>query len=198
MANTRRKRRMTSRRRPAPASGRFLLRVPPRLHATLQEAARVAGLSLNEYCVRRLASPGSGLALEEGAGTLVSRAADIAGPALIGVILYGSWMRGDATAASDVDALIVVDPNLTLSRELYRAWDAAPVTWGMAVVDPHFAHLPGDDPSGLWGEVALDGVVLFERGLQVSSLLVRVRSDIAAGRLIRRVAHGQPYWTVAA
>src|SRR5205823_2129343 len=136
--------------------------VPPRLHAALQEAARVAGLSLNECCVRRLASPGSGLTLEAGAGTLVSRAADIAGPALIGVILYGSWMRGDATAASDVDALIVVDSSLALSRELYRAWDAAPVTGGTAAVDPHFAHVPGDDPSGLWGEVALDGVVLFE------------------------------------
>ena len=187
---------MTSRRQLA--SGRFLLRVPPGLHAALQEAARVAGLSLNEFCVRRLATPGSGLALEEGAGTLVSRAADIAGAALIGVILYGSWMRGDATAASDVDALIVVDQSLALSRELYRAWDAAPVTWGAAAVDPHFAHLPGDDPSGLWGEVALDGVVLFERGLRVSSLLVRVRRNIAAGRLIRHVVHGQPYWTVAA
>jgi predicted nucleotidyltransferase len=189
---------MTSKRRPARASGRFLLRVPPGLHAALQEAARVAGLSLNEWCMRRLATPGSGFTLEEGAGTLVSRAADIAGPALIGVILYGSWIRGEATATSDVDALIVVDPRLTLSRELYRAWDEVPVTWGTAAVDPHFAHLPGDDPSGLWGEVALDGVVLFERGLRLSSLLVRVRRDIAAGRLIRRVAHGQPYWTVAA
>lgn len=192
------KNRVTSRQRPARASGRFLLRLPPGLHATLQEAARVAGLSLNEYCVRRLATPGSGLTLEAGAGALVTRAADIAGPALIGVILYGSWMRGDQTAASDIDALLVVGPSLPLSRELYRAWDAAPVTWGTAAVDPHFAHVPGDDPSGLWGEVALDGVVLFERGLRVSSLLARVRRDIAAGRLIRRVAHGQPYWTVAA
>jgi hypothetical protein len=50
----------------------------------------------------------------------------------------------------------------------------------------------------VWGEVAVDGVVLYERGLDVSADLARIRREIAAGRLVRRTAHGQPYWTSAA
>jgi hypothetical protein len=47
-------------------------------------------------------------------------------------------------------------------------------------------------------EVAVSGMVLFERDGRVSTHLVRVRGDIAEGRLVRRIAHGQPYWTSAA
>lgn len=68
-----------------------------------------------------------------------------------------------------------------------------------AGVDAHFVHPPADDAlSGLWAEAALDGVVLFERGGHLSAHLVRVRRAIAEGRLVRRVVHGQPYWTEAA
>jgi len=49
--------------------------------------------------------------------------------------------------------------------------------------------------AGIWAEVALDGLVLFEQGLRLSTRLVQVRREIAAGRIVRRVAHGQPYWT---
>ena len=48
--------------------------------------------------------------------------------------------------------------------------------------------------SGLWAEVALDGLVLLEREWSLSEHLARVRRAIAAGRLVRRVVHGQPYW----
>ena len=44
----------------------------------------------------------------------------------------------------------------------------------------------------------MDGVVVFERGLRLSARLARVRRDIAAGHLVRRIAHGQPYWTEVA
>jgi hypothetical protein len=50
----------------------------------------------------------------------------------------------------------------------------------------------------VWGEVAIDGVILFDRDLRLSSCLNRVRRDIAAGRIVRRLAHGQPYWTEVA
>jgi hypothetical protein len=50
----------------------------------------------------------------------------------------------------------------------------------------------------MWGEVAIDGIVLFERGLHLTLHLIRVRHDIAAGRIVRRMAHGQPYWTEVA
>lgn len=182
-----------------PKSGRFVLRMPPALHARLQDAARECGLSLNAYCVRRLAAAGPGVAGDEEVASLVARARAVAGDALAAVVLHGSWARGEASPGSDVDALIVVDSRLALSRSLYRAWDAEPVTWRDHRVDPHFVHPVGEGRfSGLWAEMALDGIVLFEREWNVSAYLARVRRAIAAGRLVRRVVHGQPYWTETA
>ena len=175
-------------------SGRFLLRMPPPLHAALDGAARTAGLSLNEYCVRRLAA--FGVSMDDGdAVALVARAAAVAEDALAGVLLHGSWARGDATPKSDVDVIVVVEPRIRLSRALYRTWDEQPVTWQGRPVDAHFVHPPGDDTlSGLWAETAIDGLVLFDPGGQLSAALARVRRAIAEGRLVRRLAHGQPYW----
>jgi predicted nucleotidyltransferase len=186
-----------SRRRSQAASGRFVLRLPPDLHAALQAAARDAGLSLNEYCVRRLSVPASASSVGASAIELLRRAHEIAGDALAGVVLHGSWARGDAAAASDVDALVVVEPTVRLTRALYRAWDQTPVWWQGRTVDPHFVHPPADVAGGFWGEVAIDGLVLFERDLRLSRALAAIRRDIAAGRIVRRVVHGQPYWTAA-
>ena len=177
-------------------SGRFLLRMPPSLHTALDGAARAAGLSLNEYCIRRLASAGT---CHDDAAALLARAATVAGNALHAIVLHGSWVRGEATATSDVDALIVVDHSAELGRELYHLWDAEPVTWQGLSVDPHFVHPAEDETfSGLWAEVAVDGQVLFDRYGSVNKHLIRVRRAIAEGRLVRRVAQGQPYWTAAA
>ncbi|MCY4598455.1 MAG: toxin-antitoxin system HicB family antitoxin [Acidobacteria bacterium] len=181
----------------AAKSGRFLLRMPPPLHAALDGAARAAGLSLNEYCVRRLATAGLSTG-DADAVALVSRASDVAGGSLAGVLLHGSRVRGDATATSDVDAIVVVEPRVDLSRALYRTWDEQPVTWQGRPVDAHFVHPPGDDTfSGLWAEAAIDGLVLFDRGGRLAGALARVRRAIADGRIVRRVAHGQPYWAEA-
>ena len=182
----------------SPKSGRFVLWMPPALHAALQGAAREAGLSLNAYCVRRLAAAGPSAAGDENVEALVSCARAVAGDALSAVVLHGSWVRGEATPVSDVDALIVVEPRVTLRRALYRAWDAQPVTWRGRRVDPHFVHAAADGTfSGLWAEAALDGLVLFEREWKLSAYLAQVRRAIAAGRFVRRVVHGQPYWMEA-
>ena len=95
---------------------------------------------------------------------------------------------------------MVVDENLKLSRDLYLTWDEAPIHWRGRRVEPHFVHLPDPERAllGLWAEIAIDGIVLFTRDLLLPSLLVRVRHDIAAGRIVRRVVHGQSYWTEAA
>lgn len=180
----------------APKSGRFVLRMPPALHAQLQDAARAGGLSLNAYCVRQLAAAGFGVAGDEDVKSLVTRARTVAGDALVAVVLHGSWVRGEAALASDVDALIVVESRLALSRALYRAWDDEPIAWRGRRVDPHFVHPAAEGRfSGLWAEMALDGLVLFERDWKLSAHLTRIRRAMAAGRLVRRVVHGQPYWT---
>ena len=179
-------------------SGRFLLRMPPLPpHCPSTGAARAAGLSLNEYCVRRLASAG---ACHGDAAALLARASAVAGNALNAIVLHGSWVRGEATAASDVDALIVVDQSVDLSRELYRLWDAEPVTWQGHPVDPHFIHPAEDDTfSGLWAEVAVDGQVLFDRYGSLDKHLLRVppkRSRKAGSCGTSSTA--SPYWTEAA
>lgn len=178
------------------ASGRFLLRIAPELHALLRRAAEDAGISLNEYCARKLVAPQGGLASLEPAVEAVQRAAAMFGDSLVGVAAFGSWARGEAAAASDVDLLVVVERRVELTRRLYREWDRTPLAWDGRRVEQHFVHLPaaGRRVGGLWAELAVDGIVLFERGLALSTRLVRVRRQIAAGRLVRRTLHGQPYW----
>jgi predicted nucleotidyltransferase len=181
-------------------SGRFVLRIDPGLHGALREAARAAGSSLNEYCARKLATPLASFDGWEMTSEAIRRAAQVVGGNLVGVVAFGSWARAELHAESDVDILVVVDDTLKLSRDLYLKWDEAPVRWQGRRVEPHFVHLPDPSrlPLGLWAEVAIDGIVLFSRDLLLPSLLVRVRHDIAAGRIIRRVVHGQSYWTDAA
>jgi hypothetical protein len=187
----------TSRR---PPSGRLLLRLPPPLHSALQQAAAAAGLSVNEYLVRRLSAPAGSIAVADEALGALRRADHLFRSRLAGLIVYGSWARGEAAAASDVDLLVVVEAEVPLTRQLYRRWDASPLRWQGRLVDPHFVHLPAldDPPSGTWAEAAVDGVILFERDFRLSAWLIRVRRAIAEGRLVRRTVHGQPYWTVAA
>jgi len=178
-------------------SGRFLLRIDPALHVLLKASARELGMSLNDYCSRKLALPADAAALSDDGPAVVRRAVDLYGAHLAGVVVFGSWARGEAADGSDVDLLVVLDRRLPLTRSLYAAWDAAPATWDGRPVEVHLAHLSerGEAPSGIWAEVALDGLVVYERGRRVSARLGGVRREIAAGKLVRRVVHGQPYWT---
>lgn len=177
----------------AELSGRFVLRISPGVHGALRAAAAEAGLSLNDYCARKLAAPGvvAGPAFE-----VVHRAAEQFADALVGIVAFGSWARDELTEESDVDLLIVVQPTVSIVRGLYRPWDERPISWEGRAVEVHIVHLPGpaDDPSGLWAEAATEGLVLFECGLELSRRLVDIRKLIAAGGMSRRHVHGQPYW----
>lgn len=181
----------------SPASGRFLLRIEQGLHQALRDAAAGAGLSLNEYCARKLAAPGR----EVGgpASAAVYEALGRFGGEVVGVIAFGSWARGEMTPSSDVDLLLVVRPGTGVTRRLYRVWDEAPVSWEGHAVEPHFAHLPepGSRLTGLWAEVAIEGIVLFDPEFRVSRRLVTLRRRVMEERLVRRRAHGQPYWVGA-
>jgi hypothetical protein len=175
-------------------SGRFLLRIDPSLHAALRMAADQAGLSLNEYCARKLA--GGGVGLGDPGWQAVERAAAVARGSLMSVAVYGSWARGEPMQSSDVDVLVVVETSTPITRGLYRRWDEEPQRWGGRSVEPHFVHLPppGQQPTGTWAEVALDGIVLFDRNLVLSRRLVEFRKLILNGTMERRKVHGQPYW----
>lgn len=178
-------------------SGRFILRITPGLHRTLRAAAAGAGLSLNDFCARKLALPS---VLAGPAAEIVTRAASLFGDALAGVIGFGSWARNELAERSDVDVLVVVESRAAITRELYRTWDGHPLCWNAHPIEPHFVHLPpaGARISGIWAEAAVDGVVLFDRDLSLSRRLVEIRRRIVAGEIVRRQAHGQSYWVEAA
>ena len=180
------------------ASGKFVLRIEPGLHAALREAARRAGVSLNDYCARKLALPGAGVVGP--AAEIVKRAASIFGDALVGVVAFGSWARDELTGDSDIDVLVVLESSVAITRQLYREWDAEPLGWAFYPVEAHFLWLPqaGARVSALWAEAAVDGVVLYDRDLSLSKRLVEIRRRIAAGEVVRREVHGQPYWVEAA
>ncbi|MFC1575971.1 toxin-antitoxin system HicB family antitoxin [Gemmatimonadota bacterium] len=61
----------------APPSGRFVLRIDPGLHGALRQGARETGMSLNEFCARKLAHPGGKIGGQIGgsASEAVTRAA---------------------------------------------------------------------------------------------------------------------------
>jgi len=188
-----------SRRRKTASSGRFVLRLDPDLHAQLRAAAQRDNTSLNAYCAGRLArSDAVGLSTLPEAAAVTERAAQLFGDQLVGVAVYGSWARREAVAASDVDVLIVLEPEAQLVRDLYRRWDEEPVEWSGRPVEPHFVTLapPDRTVAGVWAEVALDGIVLIDPELRLSTRLVQVRHDIPAGRIVRRMSHGQPYWVI--
>ncbi len=176
------------------ASGRFVLRLPSALHETLRAEASEAGISLNELCVRKLAAVSPNY--PDRIGEVIARAIEEFGKDLRGVILYGSLARGEAATASDIDIMIVLDPRVPLNLSLYHGWNSAGWNIDERAIDIHFSHLPSTQqlPSGLWAEIALDGKVLHESDLAVTQLLASVRRRIAAGELVRRTTHGQPYW----
>jgi hypothetical protein len=183
----------------AALSGRFVLRIDPGLHAALRSSAEAMGVSLNEYCARKLAAPVGNLAPWILSSDAVQYASSLLGESLLGVVAFGSWVRAEMHEDSDVDLLVVVDDDIKIRRDLYHLWDEQPIYWQGHRVEPHFVHLPPGErlATGLWAEVAVDGIMLYTRDLRLPETLARVRRDIADGRIVRRIAHGQPYWVEA-
>jgi len=176
------------------ASGRFVLRLDPQLHGLLRDDAKAAGVSLNDWCSRTLAAPGAA-GLDAAAGVVQAIRSRLGGD-LLGVVVYGSFARGELATGSDVDVLVVLAEGMPITRALYRQWDGVLPAWNGREIDLHFVHLP--EPiapvSGSWAEAAICGIVLFENELRVSRRLIGIREHIAAGGLTRRMSQGQPYW----
>ncbi len=178
----------------------MLLRLPEPLHRALVRAAASAGVSFNEHCVRRLAAPALAGETSAARALVIGRARDAFGDRLLGVVALGSWVRGDAAAASDIDVLIAIDPDLPLNRDLYTAWDRAPLECDGRAIDAHFVHpqAAGAQPGAVWCEAAVEGVVWYDRDGRLANRLAEIRRAIAEGRVVRAFAHGQPYWKGAA
>lgn len=99
-------------------------------------------------------------------------------PAVVAVVLFGSWARGEATPASDADVLILL-------QESPVGFDDRMVRYkplGLGVSVEVFPYTLAEARRALeerWGvtEIALkEGRVLFERDGALDSLTVEVRS----------------------
>ena len=175
---------------------RVLLRLPVNVHRNLASAATAEGLSFNEFCVRRLRAPVQPGDRSVVRSLVVDRARATVGDHLLGVVLLGSWARGQAAADSDIDVLIIIDPAVPLTRDIYRTWDRVPLSYDGRAIDAHFVHpsVDGTSPTSLWCEAAVDGLVWYDRDEGLTTRLAEVRRAIAEGRVVRGSVHGQPYW----
>jgi hypothetical protein len=190
------------------ASGRFLLRVDPALHQRLRELARRRGCSLNRLCAELLEraltptetpGPACQIASDVVPAAVLRRLRAELGEQLAGIALFGSVARGESWDRSDVDLLVVLVSGAPITRELYQRWDAvaqAEAIPGGRNLELHFVSLPRSPEAagGLWLEVALEGVLLHDPHLEVARMLARLRQQIAAGHVVRRLSHGRPYW----
>lgn len=172
------------------------MRIDPALHGRLKSEAHGLGVSLNEYCASLMSGSALSSPEELRFAPVIARAMTMLGSRLVGVAVFGSWPRGEATQISDIDLLIVVTNDTPLKRSLYREWDQAPVALEGHTVEPQFVRLPAmsETSAGIWGEMAVDAIVLFDRGYRLSRYLAKVRRDIVDGRIVRKQAHGQAYW----
>lgn len=194
----------------AAESGRFVFRPGEALHRRLKEKAAASKLSLNRLCVEVLSR-----SLDEPA-CLSPEAFEGLNPSLLpatvlqlivrrwrgeirAIVLFGSAARGEAWASSDLDLLLVLRPGHRLVRELYTRWDTFAGELGAKWrdrVSPHFVRLPSrpEEAGGLWLEVALDGVILWDADLAAARFLASLRRFIAARGAERRWTQGVPYW----
>lgn len=180
-------------------SGKFVLRIPRDTHKRLVGLAKERGTSLNQVCVELLSS---GLSAKDAAGSqflktlneVVLKLRGYFGENLHGVVLFGSHVTGDATAASDIDLMVVLDAQI--ERGLYRWWDEN-VTWdGKSPLNPHFVNLPAvaAGAGGLWLEVAVGGKIIYQKGATLDKLFAMLREFISNGRVRRYISNGHSYW----
>lgn len=176
------------------ASGKFLLRMDEALHQQLQITAEQSGRSLNELCCLRLQLSSHLENLPSETILAIQTAQMVAGKDLVGIVLFGSWARGVPRDGSDMDLLIVLKTGTPITRSVYRRWeDVAP---DLKICEPHFVSLPKaeDHITGLWAEMAIDGIVFMEAYQSITKYLSTVRRAMVEGRLIVKRMHGQNYW----
>ena len=192
-----------------------MLRLPPDLHRRLRERAFREGPSLNALCVRLLEAALGSTESRESHLTVGDVVSDLPVPAallraveaawrgsLVGIAAFGSSVRGEAARGSDVDLLIVLEPGSAIERALYDRLSAMMAELRLpdaGRLSPQFVALPASPGSagGLWLEVAREGRVLLDHGGRLTRFLISLRDLVMSGAVVRRTAHGHPYWVRA-
>lgn len=183
---------------------KFLLRLPPELFGALEAEAKRSKLSLNSFLISKLerSSQLKTTDADRLAELITKFSVFKQSPnLLIGIILFGSVARGEATERSDIDVLIVVDSSMKLNRALYRIWDQEMNSpqWNGYPLSPHFVHPPDfndlSSVGSLWLEAALEGIILFDERRTISQILRTLRMYCLSGQFKRHMSHGVPYWS---
>ncbi|MBY0384858.1 toxin-antitoxin system HicB family antitoxin [bacterium] len=175
-------------------SGKFVLRIPAHLHKELKVNAEQHGVSLNTWILNQLERPIT--SSDTFFLNLLPALNENFAHDLMGVVLFGSVVRGDHHASSDVDILIVLKPSKSIDRHLYRLWDEKIANSVPQKLEPQFVNLPPSAAiaSSLWLEVAMEGKILYDKDGSVAKHLSSLREQIATGSYQRKISHGHPYW----
>lgn len=168
-------------------SGKFVLRLDPRLHKALKEEAQIRGESLNSLCLKKIS-----LSMTSPHAVMVRAIVEEFNP--LGILLFGSSVRGESRASSDIDLLIVLHDKVSITRHLYQRWDQ--IFPQSSKYSPQFVHLPSfeSDIGSIWLESSLEGEILYEKETIVKNVLIKIRSTIAEGQYVRKISHGHAYW----
>ncbi|MBU0491725.1 MAG: nucleotidyltransferase domain-containing protein [Chloroflexi bacterium] len=118
------------------------------------------------------------------------------GDDLVAVVLFGSRARGEADVASDWDLLVIAHhlPDKTFQRHV-RLKELLPDAWRgriaiLARTPAEFeAHL-----TGLFLDIALDGIVLYDTDEYVAARLARLRRLVAEQGLRRERTQRDLVW----
>ncbi len=192
---------------PTSKLSKLLVRLPSRLRDDLKALAASRETTLNAVCRESLENalappPASSPAVSPAIAALGPILSSALEPDLDAVILFGSQARGQVRPGSDTDLLLCLARGTKLTRELYHRWDAIARSHPREISDrisPHFALLPSspEQAGALWFEVAIDGIVLWDRRLAVSRFLVHLRRHLLSDRAVRKSSYGIPYWVKA-
>ncbi len=190
-------------------SGKFVLRIPNELHSVLYKRSQELGVSLNSLCCKILSSSTSFSTAPIDSishSSLISSSflqsiIEFWREKLCAILLFGSVAKAAHTPSSDVDLLLVLKNHVEPTRELYREWDvfyekSRKEFSHTQEISPQFVQCPHNvfDAGGLWYEVAIQGVLLWQSDESVFHFLQNVREIIACGKIIRHFSHGHPYW----
>lgn len=165
------------------------MRLRPSLHKALKAKARSVGTSLNSYCISVLEGGGPVAKIDHQVVTSIIQEFNP-----VGIVLFGSVVRGENTESSDIDLLIVMPDKTSVDRDLYRRWDRV---FSENKYSPQFSHPPKLDLAigSLWLETSLEGEILYDPSGAISALYRAIRSQIAEAVYQRKTVHGHSYWT---
>jgi hypothetical protein len=121
---------------------------------------------------------------------------DYLGDHLISIVLFGSQARGDAKEGSDYDLFIVADglPPKPFKRVLFiRSPLEGQFPEKFCIIAKTPKEVMTDFPS-LFLDLALDGIILFDKDDFFKKLKNRVRQIIQQAGLQRKMEKGKIYW----